>query len=79
MRQPTNNHTPSTTVQPTQSFMPGVILVAATLATLFAIFGIPALAENVAWHHAAQHVIIFVSGAGAGASLLSIRNDRKDG
>lgn len=78
MHQPAVESVHSSTLQKQTFFWPVFGLIIAVNATLFAIFGIPAIAENVAWHHAMQHVIIFVSGAGAGASIIFMRKERKE-
>jgi hypothetical protein len=60
------------------SWLPYVILAMSTALTLTAIFGISAWVEASAWHHAVQHVVIFVSGAAAGGSALLLRKAKKD-
>jgi len=59
-------------------FLPYIITAVAVGLTLFAIFAMDAWAETSGWHHAAQHVMIFGSGAAAGVSLLGNRKNRKD-
>ncbi len=41
--------------------------------TLFAIFTLAAWAEASPLHHATQHVIIFIAGAGCGASFVLLK------
>ncbi len=55
-------------------FVAAVVFVAMTLV---GIFMLATWAEVSAWHHAVQHVVIFVSGAGFGGSLLAGYSDRK--
>jgi hypothetical protein len=58
--------------------LPYVLLTFSVLITLFAIFVLSGWAEAMAWHHAAQHVTIFVSGVSSGALAVSTRLRKKD-
>ena len=57
---------------------PAVIFISSVVLTLIAIFGLSSWAEASGLHHAIQHVLIFTSGLGAGASLVSTNKKRKD-
>lgn len=80
MQQPIEQHVSTVRANKlvTMRFVPYITFAAAVAATLFAIFTLPAWAEAYAWHHAAQHVIIFVSGSVAGVSVFGTRKNRKD-
>jgi hypothetical protein len=54
-----------------------VVAVTSLLTMLLAIFGLSSWAEAAAWHHAAQHVLIFSAGAGCSAAWLAKRKDTK--
>jgi len=54
-----------------------ILAVLAVAAALVAIFPLSAWAEGAAWHHAAQHVLIFGGGLGFGASFLARRNTKE--
>ena len=55
-----------------------VVFTISVALTLIAIFALSAWTELGGWQHAAQHVLIFGSGASAGASLLSILKAKKE-
>ncbi|HSX53602.1 MAG TPA: hypothetical protein VLF90_04565 [Patescibacteria group bacterium] len=54
-----------------------LVLAFSVVLTLIGIFAISGWAEASAFNHGVQHVIIFVSGAGFGGSLLAGYFDRK--
>ncbi len=57
----------------------GLVLGLAAITTLIGIFPLSAWAEASTFHHAIQHVIIFVSGTGFGGALIAgYTNTRRD-
>jgi len=64
--------------KPNMAWLPYTIFGLAVLVTLFAIFTLSTWAETAGWHHAAQHVMIFTSGACAGGSILSLFKTKKE-
>ena len=50
-----------------------MLAISAVAVALVAIFPLATWAEVAAWHHAAQHVLIFAGGLGFGASFLARR------
>jgi cytochrome c-type biogenesis protein CcmH/NrfG len=71
-----DTHTPAIKIN--SAWLPYVVIAAAVAITLISIFALGTWAEASAWHHAAQHTLIFTSGAAAGVSLLGKRKARKD-
>lgn len=54
-----------------------LLAVSAVTVALVAIFPLATWAEGAAWHHAAQHVLIFGGGLGFGAAFMARRNTKE--
>jgi hypothetical protein len=78
MQQVTNQELVNRTVKLKLGWLAPVLLLISVATTLVAIFAIEQWVEMSGWHHAAQHVMIFSSGAVAGGSLLSIFKTKKE-
>ncbi|MDB5182779.1 MAG: hypothetical protein JWO47_563 [Candidatus Saccharibacteria bacterium] len=59
------------------SWLAPVLLIVSVATTLVAILAITSWVELSGWHHALQHVMIFVSGTVAGGSLLSMHKKKE--
>jgi len=54
-----------------------MLAISAVAVALVAIFPLAEWAEVAAWHHAAQHVLIFTGGLGFGASFMARRKKER--
>jgi len=78
MNEPANHTIKTSKLANKFRFMPFIVFSASVGMTLIGIFVMSEWAELGGVNHATQHTLIFLGGAGAGASLMTTFKTKKD-